>query len=147
MSITRQYELVYIMSSTATEQETSDLHAQIEAVVSRFDGKIDNTENWGRRKLAYEIGRHKEGTYVLELISGSGEMVKELDRRLRVSDQVIRHLIVRVDEELRVAERARANRSGGVERRRETRGRAGSGQTEEEIGTEADTEDAEGVEA
>lgn len=147
MSITRQYELVYVMSSNATEQETSDLHTQIEAVVSRFGGKIDATENWGRRKLAYEIGRHKEGTYVLELISGSGELVKELDRRLRVSDQVIRHLVVRVDEELRVAERARASRSEDFERRREAKGRAGVGDIDEETGAEADTEDIEGAEA
>ena len=45
------------------------------------------TENWGRRKMAYEIGPHKEGVYVLELINGSGELMKELERRLRVSEQ------------------------------------------------------------
>ena len=47
-------------------------------------GQIEKTENWGRRKLAYEIGRHKEGTYVLEVILGSGELMKEIDRRLKV---------------------------------------------------------------
>ena len=52
-------------------------------------GQIEKTENWGRRKLAYEIGHHKEGTYVLEVIIGSGELMKEIDRRLKVID--LRH--------------------------------------------------------
>ena len=64
-------------------------------------GTIDKTENalpWGRRKLAYEIGHHKEGLYVLEVIKGGGELVHELDRRLKVTEGLLRHLIVRVDE-------------------------------------------------
>ena len=119
---TRQYELVYIVSPDATEQQIADLHGQVEGIVSRFSGHLDSTENWGRRKLAYEIGRHKEGVYVLEVMTGTGEMVKELERRLRVSDQVIRHLTVRVDEELRVAERTRSRRKANVARRRIARG-------------------------
>ena len=71
------------------------------------------------------IGHHKEGTYVLELICGSGDLVKELDRRLRVSDHVIRHLVVRVDEESRVAERRTAERKEWRERRRSRRGLTG----------------------
>jgi small subunit ribosomal protein S6 len=119
---TRQYEFIYIVSPEASEQQVTDLHTLVEGVVSRFSGRIDNTENWGRRKLAYEIGRHKEGIYVLELLSGSGEMVKELDRRMRVNDQVIRHLAVRVDEELRVADRTRDRRKATTARRRIARG-------------------------
>ena len=122
MSQTRQYELVYIVSPDASEQQVAELHTQVEAVIARFDGRLDNTENWGRRKLAYEIGRHKDGVYVLELITGSGEMMRELDRRLRVSDLVIRHLTVRVDEELRVAERTRSRRKADTARRRIARG-------------------------
>src|SRR5512145_2200797 len=104
MSTSRQYELVYIVSPEATEQEIADLHTQIEQIVQRYTGTFDKTENWGRRRLAYDIGKHREGTYVVETITGSGELVKEIDRRLRVIDQVIRHLIVRVDKELQVAE-------------------------------------------
>ena len=80
------------------------------------------TENWGRRKLAYEIKRQKEGVYVLEVIEGTGELMKELDRRLKVVDQVIRHLVVRVDEEQRVVERTRTRRQTFQERRRVARG-------------------------
>ena len=63
----RQYELVYILPPDTTEQQVTELHTQVEAVVSRMEGKIEKTENWGRRKLAYEISRQKEGVYVLQV--------------------------------------------------------------------------------
>ena len=122
MSQTRQYELVYIVASDATESQITGLHDQVQEVASRFGGQIEKSENWGRRKLVYDIGLHKEGTYVLEVINGSGELMKEVDRRLRVSDQVIRHLIVRVDEEKRVLERSRTRRKAQSGRRRVARG-------------------------
>jgi len=122
MSQPRQYELVYIVPPETTEQALADLHTQIEAIVARFQGTIDATENWGRRRLAYEIARQKEGIYVLELMTGSGEMVKEIDRRLKVIDLVIRHLVVRVDEEMRVANRRKDEREAAVAKRRVARG-------------------------
>jgi small subunit ribosomal protein S6 len=117
MSQARQYELVYIMSPDATEQEITDLHTQIESIIARYQGELVKTENWGRRKLAFRIGKHREGTYVLEVFKGTGELTKELDRRLKVIDSVIRHLCVRVDEELRLAERTRARREAETQRR------------------------------
>jgi small subunit ribosomal protein S6 len=113
----RQYELVYIVSPDATEQDVTDLHEQVVATIARLQGELTKTENWGRRKLAYRIGKHREGTYVLEVFTGTGELTKELDRRLKVFDHVIRHLIVRVDEELRVAERTRSRRQVDADRR------------------------------
>jgi|SRR5579862_4286153 len=118
----RQYELVYILPPDSTEAQVAELHTQIEAAVSKMNGVIEKTENWGRRKLAYEIGHNKEGVYVLDVINGSGELMKELDRRLRVMDQVIRHMVVRVDEEKRVVERTRSKRQADSERRRVKRG-------------------------
>ena len=70
----RKYELVYIASPDATEAQIADLHTQVEAIVQRLNGTIQKTENWGRRKLAYEIASHKEGTYVLEVIDGDVDM-------------------------------------------------------------------------
>ena len=118
----RQYELVYLLPPDVTDQQVTELHEQLEAVVSRMSGQIERMENWGRRKLAYEIGHHKEGVYVLEVINGTGELMKELDRRLRVMDQVIRHLVVRVDEEKKVVDRTRTKRQTESERRRVKRG-------------------------
>jgi small subunit ribosomal protein S6 len=118
----RLYELVYIVSPDATEQQVTELHDQVESIVTRLEGEIQKTDNWGRRKLAYEIARHKEGVYVLELISGSGELMKEIDRRLKVTDLIVRHMIVRIDEQQKVAERMLARRQAEAEQRRVRRG-------------------------
>ena len=146
MSTSRQYELVYIVSPDATDQEVADLHTQIEQIVQRYNGTFDKTENWGRRKLAYEIGKHREGTYVVETITGSGELMKEIDRRLRVIDSVIRHLVVRVDEELRVAERTRSERQANSARRRVARGLPAERQPGEGRGDGDQQDDMEGAE-
>ena len=145
MSTSRQYELVYIVTPDATEQEITDLHTQVEQIVQRFGGTLDKTDNWGRKRLAYEIGHHREGTYVIETITGSGELMKELDRRLRVIDQVIRHLTVRVDEEIRVADRTREARQKNTARRRVARGLPPERQPGEGRG-DGDQDDMEGVE-
>ena len=98
------------------------MHELVAGVVTKFNAVLERTENWGRRRLAYEINRHKEGIYVLEVINGTGDVMKELDRRLKVLDQVMRHLVVRVDEEKKVVERTRTKRQSESERRRVKRG-------------------------
>ena len=122
MSTSRQYELVYIVTPDASEQEIADLHTQIDQIVQRYGGTFDKTENWGRKRLAYDIGHHREGNYVVETITGSGELMKEIDRRLKVTEGLLRHLIVRVDESTIKAERARAKRTEESRRRRVARG-------------------------
>ena len=122
MSAARTYELVYIVTPGATEEQVASIHEQVEQTTKKRGGSLVKTDNWGRRKLAYEIQHHKEGVYILETIEGSGELMHELDRRLKVLDQVIRQLIVRVDEEQRVVERTRTRRQTFQERRRVARG-------------------------
>ena len=146
MSTARQYELVYIVTPDASEQEIADLHTQIEQIVQRLGGIFDKTENWGRKRLAYAIGHHREGNYVVETITGSGELMKEIDRRLRVIDQVIRHLVVRVDEELRVAQRTTDARKTFVARRRTARGLPPERQPGEGRGDGDSQDDMEGSE-
>ena len=137
----RQYELVYILPPDSTEQQVAEVHEQIGAVVSRLNGQIEKTDNWGRRRLAYEIAHQKEGVYVLDVINGSGDLMKELDRRLKVMDQVIRHMIVRVDAEKRVVERTRSKRQAESERRRVKRGLPPVRQPGEGRQTEGDDQD------
>jgi ribosomal protein S6 len=105
-----------------------------------MNGQIEKTENWGRRKLAYEIAHFKEGVYVLEVINGSGDLMKEIDRRLKVLDIVARHMIVRVDQEKKVVDRTRAKRQSESERRRVKRGLPPQRQPGE--GRSADSEDS-----
>jgi len=147
----RQYELVYILPPDTTEEQAKELHEQLEAVVTRMHGQIEKSENWGRRRLAYEIAHQKEGVYVLEVINGSGELMKELDRRLRVMDQVIRHLIARVDHDKKVVERTRSKRQASSERRRVKRGlppvrQPGEGRTSETDELDHDDDRYDGVE-
>jgi small subunit ribosomal protein S6 len=118
----RKYELVYLFKPETPEQTITDMHEQVASIAGRMGGTIEKTENWGRRKLAYEIGHHKEGVYVLEVVLGDGELMKELDRRLKVSDDLMRHLIVRVDEDEIVTERSRSRRLEESRRRRIARG-------------------------
>jgi small subunit ribosomal protein S6 len=135
----RQYELVYILPPESTDEQTAEVHAQVEAVVSRMNGQIEKTDNWGRRRLAYEIGPLKEGIYVVEVINGEGGLVKELDRRMRVMDQVVRHLVVRVDQDIKTVDRTRTKRQAESERRRVKRGLPPVRQPGE--GRPADTDD------
>jgi small subunit ribosomal protein S6 len=144
VSDVRQYELIYIVPPDSTEEAIAEVHTQVATVVERFGAAIERTENWGRRKLAYEINRHREGVYVLEVINGPGAMTAELDRRLRVLDAVIRHLIVRVDEELSVAERAKANRKAAMIARRTKRGLPPEPTEDEKRRREGEDDDLEG---
>jgi small subunit ribosomal protein S6 len=122
MSTNRQYELVYIALPDSTEEALADLHSQVAKVVEQFGGTVERSEPWGRRRLAYDISNQREGTYVLEVLNGPPAMTTELDRRLRVLDIVMRHLIVRVDEELAIADRAKARRKAQTVARRLRRG-------------------------
>ncbi len=145
MSQVRQYELIYITPPETTEEALAELHQQVVAVVDRFGGAIERTENWGRRRLAYEIGHHREGVYVLEVINGPGALTAELDRRLRVFDNVSRQLVVRVDEELAVAERSRVRRKSATVARRVRRGLPPEPTETERKRREDDDDDGESV--
>jgi len=143
---TRKYELVYVVSPELSDEQVTAVHDQVQAIVTRFGAEIEKTDNWGRRKLAYEIGHHREAIYVVETISGGGEVMKEIDRRLRVIDQVIRHLVVRVDEEIRVAERRRDERKATQSRRRVARGLPPEPAPGEQRGDHDADDDRDGVE-
>src|SRR5918999_5417338 len=123
--MTRTYELVYVVQPDAPEQQINELQAQVEQIVQRLGGTMEKPEVpgfTGRRRLAYEIGHHKEGLYILNVIKGGGDIVKEIDRRLKVTEGLLRHLIVRVDEHQLKAERARTKRTEESRRRRIARG-------------------------
>ena len=118
----REYEIMLILPPDAEDPAVDGVVERISGILSERGGEVSKVDKWGRRRLAYEIAHQKEGVYVLEVINGSGELMKELDRRLRVMDLVIRHMVVRVDEEKKVVERTRTKRQTESERRRVKRG-------------------------
>ena len=118
----RQYELVYIALPDSTEEQLAELHQQVQTVVDRFGGNIERTEPWGRRRLAYEINRQREGVYVLNILNGPSAMTAEIDRRLRVLDIVMRHLLIRVDEVMEKDARKQTRRKSATVARRLRRG-------------------------
>jgi small subunit ribosomal protein S6 len=96
----RKYEIIFVVKPDVTEEDIGKLITQMEGVVTGAGGTIDKVEKMGRRRLAYRVARQREGFYILFLASGSGDMVKEFERRLKVADAVIKYMTVRVDEDL-----------------------------------------------
>ncbi len=142
MPESRQYELVYLVSPEIGEEGVGALHTQVEEIMTGLGGRIESTDNWGRRRLAYEISRHKDATYVVELVDGPPEVVRELDRRLNVMDTILRHLVVRVDEDLKKARRARERRQARQTKRSTARGVATVATPAEAAGSEVATAEA-----
>ena len=106
----RQYEVVFIVDPTADE-EVSKLTEGFTQIVTDQGGTITKSEVMGKRQLAYEILHHKDGTFVLLEIEGTGREIAELERRMRVNDRILRYLTVRVDEDRRRAEKLKARRA------------------------------------
>ena len=94
-----QYESIFVVEPTVTEAEIDDLIKTYEQLVVSTQGKVLKVEKWGKRKLAYTIRRQEEGSYVLMLVECPTTLVKELDRRYRMNDRILRHLTVRVEHE------------------------------------------------
>ena len=104
------YEIIFIVRPDVTEEEVDKLIAQMEGVVAGTGGKLEKVEKLGRRRLAYRVQKQREGIYVLFRLQGSGDTVKEFERRLKVIDTVIKYLSVRIDEDLERAEKFKALR-------------------------------------
>ena len=107
----RVYEVVLIIDPDTGEEDLTRLTETLHHIVSDQGGTVTKTENMGRRQLAYRIGRKTDGVFVLFEIEGTGREIAELERRMRVSDQVMRYLTVRVDEDRRRAEKLKARRA------------------------------------
>ena len=111
MAEQRIYEVVFIVDPDTADEEITRLTEHLQHTVTEQGGTITKNENMGRRALAYRIGRKTEGVYFLFEVEGSGREIAELERRMRVSDQVLRYLTVRVDEDRRRAEKLKARRA------------------------------------
>jgi small subunit ribosomal protein S6 len=108
----RTYEILFILRPDVPEEEVDGIMEPLKTVVTQNGGSVDKLDKWGTRKLAYRVRRYREGSYVLLQFSTkkAADTVKELERRLRVSDTVIKFLTVRIDEELKRLERLKKGR-------------------------------------
>ena len=92
-----KYEVMFIINPTL-EDEKKDATVETVQSISAADGEVEKVDVWGMRKLAYPIDKKEEGYYVVVEFAGSPSLSKELDRRLRISDNVMRHIIINKDE-------------------------------------------------
>lgn len=106
----RVYEVLFIISPSLEEGDIEALANQISEVVTNQGAKIVKADRMGRRRLAYPIQKFSEGYYVVLTIEGTGSEIAEVERRMRVTDAIIRYLTVRIDEELKRADKFRARR-------------------------------------
>ena len=128
MAEKRVYEVVYIVAPGTQEDEVTRLTENLRTIITDQGGTINRSEVLGRRQLAYRIGHSNEGIYVLFEIEGTGGEIAELERRMRVSDQVLRYLTVRVDEDRQRAEKLRARRARKAAKRPMAASASGGGQ-------------------
>ena len=93
----RDYEIGFILNPEVNEEQTHAILERLEQIVARYDGQVVKVNQWGRRRLAYPIERHRDGFYVFIDTILTPETVSELDRTLKVSEEVLRHLIKKRD--------------------------------------------------
>ena len=91
----KAYELLFFVDPTITDEVRAGVMKRVEVAITENGGKIDNVDNWGKRKLAYEIDKLVEGDYTLINFQADPTQIAELDRVLRINDAVKRHMIVR----------------------------------------------------
>ena len=106
----RSYEIMFILHPSSSDEEITQLVEQMEELVKNFKGEIDSIDRMGKKRLAYQIEKVPEGYYILFNLKGTRECIKEFERRLKVNERVIRYLTVRVDEELKRANKIKEAR-------------------------------------
>jgi small subunit ribosomal protein S6 len=114
----RQYDVIFICQPDTPESEIDKIIATLETTATEKGAKVEKVDKWGRKRMAYRVKKLREGIYVLMVLkSGNGEVIKELERRLKVSDAVIKYMTVRTDEELKRQEKLKKHRDRRAARR------------------------------
>jgi small subunit ribosomal protein S6 len=94
-----QYETIFMTDPNLTDEEIDAIAAIVESITTTAGGKVLKTEKWGKRRLAYPVEHREEGIYTLMLLVCPPAQVKEIDRRYRMNDRILRHLTVRMEDE------------------------------------------------
>lgn len=112
----RTYEVMYIVRPDLVEEELDKLVEGFKTVVTNGGGEVASADKLGRRRLAYTVRKFNDGQYVLMNISADGKLVAELERRLRVTEEVIKFITVRTDEENKRLAKIKAHRDAHKKR-------------------------------
>src|SRR5262245_44017115 len=113
----RVYEELFIVKSDAPEEEVDAYVGQVKDLITNGKGTVDKVDNWGVRKLAYRVAKQAEGRYVLIQFSSTPELVREVERRMRVTDMVIKFITVRIDEKQKKIDKRKKARDKRAARR------------------------------
>src|SRR6478672_5837222 len=113
----RIYEQLFIVRPDAPDEEVDPFLEQMKGVVTNAGGTVDKMEKWGKRRLAYRVEKYKEGAFVLFQFSSGRETGKKFERRLRVSDLVIKFITVRIDETLKRLDKRKKDREKRAHRK------------------------------
>jgi len=114
--MSRTYEVMYIVRPDAEEADLDKLIEGFEKNVTDGGGEIKSTEKMGRRRLAYTVRKFNDGFYILMTVVAAGSLIAEIERRLRVSEQVIKFITVRIDEEEKRLAKVKKLRDSKVKR-------------------------------
>jgi len=106
----RTYELMFIVRPDMAEEDQDKLISTLQSAVTSSGGTVKTVEKWGKRRLAYTVRKFHDGIYILLIVEGGGGLIHELERRLRVTEPVIKFLTVRVDEEQKRLDKIKAIR-------------------------------------
>jgi small subunit ribosomal protein S6 len=90
----RDYELMYIIRPNVAEEELTAANDKIDAIINNLGGEVSEKSPWGKRRLAYPIEKFEDGFYMVENIKLEPSKARDLDEQLRISDDVIRHILV-----------------------------------------------------
>ena len=115
----RSYELMYILDPNLDEDASGALMGKIEELMTKEGVEVEKTEPWGKRRLAYAIKGHWEGNYILSYLKADPNKISEMERRLRVTDGILRFLTVRMDEQQAKLERRKARAAEKDQARRQ----------------------------
>lgn len=113
----RIYEELFIVRPDASEEEIDAYVEQIKQIITGAKGTVDKVDKWGVRKLAYRVNKRTEGYYVLILFTSNPEVVREIERRMRVTDIVMKFITVRVDEKLKRLDKRKKQREKRAKRK------------------------------
>ena len=115
--MTRIYEELFIVKPDAPDEEVDAFVETLKTQLTTAGATVDKVDKWGKRRLAYRVDKYREGAYILFQFTAAPEAVKEFERRLRVSDVVIKFLTVRIDETLKRLEKRKRSRDKRAHRK------------------------------